>query len=124
MNRLRRLFANLLVALLGFSSIGPAFSAGVDSKLPACCRRTGEHRCTAVTPGAGLTIAPGRCLSFPCAFVATSNPHGVVEGAVPASFDLPSEPGMVLTPACGGALKSLSPAHPKRGPPCLMYSLN
>jgi hypothetical protein len=41
----RRAPAILLLGIFGFSLIAPVLAADSASKLPACCRRDGQHRC-------------------------------------------------------------------------------
>src|ERR1035441_2588870 len=62
--------AMLLVALFGLSPISPlVFASDADSRLPACCRRGGQHSC-AMTGGqpassSGQTLQAARCRFFP-----------------------------------------------------------
>jgi len=65
----RRLSATLLLALFGFSLMGPAvFASDPESNLPACCRRSGKHHCAIGTPdgsSSGPALQAGTCPSFP-----------------------------------------------------------
>src|ERR1039458_10425068 len=62
--------AMLLVALFGLSPISPlVFASDADSRLPACCRRGGQHSCS-MTGGqpassSGQTLQAARCRFFP-----------------------------------------------------------
>ncbi|MBZ5675663.1 MAG: hypothetical protein LAP61_15590 [Acidobacteriia bacterium] len=57
----------VLLALFCASLISPLlFASDSDSRLPACCRRTGAHKCSMVTPnstGPGWFASP--CRSYP-----------------------------------------------------------
>src|ERR1019366_354828 len=62
--------AMLLVALFGFAPISPlVLASDADSRLPACCRRSGKHSCamTASQPASssGQTLQAARCRFFP-----------------------------------------------------------
>jgi len=119
----RRIFATLLMALIGFPLISPAFLASdAESTLPACCRRNGSHHCSILarqSRAAGPAVETGRCLSFP---VATALPGNRAA----------SSPGISRTIFCG--LISHAASRPqaqalyrvsysrtgqKRGPPAL-----
>jgi hypothetical protein len=66
---MRRLTASLLVAFFSLALISPAlFASSPDSKLPACCRRSGQHHCTSVNPedsASGPALLQGRCSAYP-----------------------------------------------------------
>ena len=64
---MRRFAAIVLAALLSFPLIAPALlAADQDSRLPACCRRNGEHRCGMSSgPASGTTLQNARCAAFP-----------------------------------------------------------
>jgi hypothetical protein len=57
---MRRALASVLSVLLSFPLIAPLILANTDSDLPACCRRNGQHHCSASSMGtetsAGTTI--------------------------------------------------------------------
>ncbi|MGI8745430.1 MAG: hypothetical protein ACR2NN_23230 [Bryobacteraceae bacterium] len=69
---MRRISATLLLGIISFSLIGPAF-AGADSKLPACCRRDGKHRCAMMnmagqeesSSGLAVNAARQKCPNYP-----------------------------------------------------------
>ena len=69
---MRRTSALLVMVLFSFSLIGPAiFALDADSKLPACCRRAGAHRCALIGNQAespsGVSVQTARCPFFPTA---------------------------------------------------------
>jgi hypothetical protein len=43
---MRRLLSFVLPALLSFPLIAPLLLEGLDSTLPACCRKNGQHHCS------------------------------------------------------------------------------
>jgi hypothetical protein len=65
----RRIPASLLLLLISFSLISPLLAAPVETKLPACCRRDGKHRCAAMQSqmhqSGGLKIATAACAQYP-----------------------------------------------------------
>jgi hypothetical protein len=62
----RRFPAILLIAIFGFSAIGPAMVVDHSANLPACCRRDGKHHCASIeTSDAGPGVAGPRCAEFP-----------------------------------------------------------
>ncbi|MDE3195801.1 MAG: hypothetical protein KGN84_05635 [Acidobacteriota bacterium] len=62
---MRRFCAVLLVALISFLLLGPAFAASPENNLPACCRRGGKHHCSLNAKSGGSNgpalNADGRC---------------------------------------------------------------
>src|ERR1041384_748053 len=65
---MRRTWAILLLALFSFPLISPAVLASdARAKLPACCRRDGQHHCTATASTGGPGLQAARCFSFPSA---------------------------------------------------------
>ena len=69
---MQRISAVLLLALFSFPLISPAVFADADSKLPACCRRDGKHRCARMSivdqqESSGLAVksAQQKCPYFP-----------------------------------------------------------
>jgi hypothetical protein len=121
MNPVRRSFAMLLVALFGFSPIGPAvFASDVDLRLPTCCRRAGEHGC-AMKPSQPATSAPsaqaGRCRFFPPAKAIPPGRTLSLQGISQAIFA-----GLVSRPASRPPTEALyrisdSRSRQVRGPP-------
>ncbi len=66
MERTRRILALALLLLINFPLIGLAFVSDLESKLPACCRRAGRHKC--VMPGgshSGPSFENTPCPAFP-----------------------------------------------------------
>ncbi|HEY2860995.1 MAG TPA: hypothetical protein VGJ21_21475 [Terracidiphilus sp.] len=67
------------IALLVLCWLGPASAllpAGDESQLPACCRRHGEHHCTAAMAGATEHLGTGHRVTAPahCPFYRVSSP--------------------------------------------------
>ena len=61
---MRRIWATLLVAMFGFTLIGPVvLSTGGDRELPPCCRKDGKHHCGASQgeSASGPTFGVARC---------------------------------------------------------------
>ena len=117
-----RVSAILLVALLSFSLISPAvLASAADSKLPACCRRGGEHHC-AMTPSesessSGPSAQADRCPNYPAAKAVLASTTVSLPGISPAIFA-----GLVNHPASQPQPEALwrisfSRAGQKRGPP-------
>src|SRR5213082_915167 len=90
---MRRLWATLLLAVIGFALIGPALlAASADTNLPACCRRDGKHHCATPASSNGPSIQPVRCASFPVGNPATAPRGAAVLDPQPVIFaDLPHE---------------------------------
>jgi hypothetical protein len=117
----RRIFAILLMAFLSFPLISPALLASdADSKLPACCRRSGSHHCSIMarqSHAAGPAIETGRCLSFPVATAFPGNPTvsspGMSQAIAGALVSHPASPQQ----AEALCRISYSRAGQKRGPP-------
>jgi hypothetical protein len=72
----RRVYALVLLLVFSFVLIAPAFASASDpeSKLPACCRRDGKHKCgmagmgnAALNSSTGVRVSPvqARCPSYP-----------------------------------------------------------
>lgn len=66
---MRRIWATLLVAVFGFTLIGPAmFLPTGEQKLPPCCRKNGKHHCAMAQSQestSGPSFQAGRCAFFP-----------------------------------------------------------
>jgi hypothetical protein len=65
---MRCIWATLLVAVFSFTLIEPGvFATNGEQKLPACCRKNGNHHC-AMTPQqeipSGASLQAGRCPWF------------------------------------------------------------
>jgi hypothetical protein len=65
---MRRIWACVLVATLGFMLIGPAVLASTaERRLPACCRSQGKHHCASpqsLDSASGPVVVAGRCSMF------------------------------------------------------------
>ena len=79
-----RIVAAWLIVVFSFGLIAPALSADPESQLPACCRRLGQHRCSAMQdsdrdsmPGTHASAVPVKCPFFP-ASAAVAPFHGNV----------------------------------------------
>jgi hypothetical protein len=86
---MRRAMAILMVAFFSLTLISPAlFASNKDSNLPACCRRSGLHHCTAgnqADSSSGPALQQGRCPVYPSARavpVSRTNGHAKVFAAV------------------------------------------
>jgi len=63
---MQRFLATLLVVSFSFPLLLPAMLRGTESKLPACCRRDGKHKCGMAAPKAGkLAFGKSPCAQFP-----------------------------------------------------------
>jgi hypothetical protein len=113
--------AILLLAWFGAGLIAPAFAAGGDSNLPACCRRDGKHHCAMPgpesAPGAAIQAV---CPAFPLAGAAPA--HGRIAAFRPCSagFSVIRIEGAERILADALAPSPFSRARQKRGPPALL----
>lgn len=61
----------MLLALIGFSPIGPAVFTAHGPELPACCLKGGKHHCAMPAPrtdgaaGGGIVSSKEKCSSYP-----------------------------------------------------------
>jgi hypothetical protein len=70
---MRRAYSTLLILLLLLGPFAVLLPANAESRLPACCRRHGNHHClmntagvaSAVDSSAPVLIAPAHCPLFP-----------------------------------------------------------
>lgn len=123
---MQRTSAILLLAFFSLSLINPVF-AKADSKLPACCRRDGKHRCAMMSmadeqePSSGLAAkaAQPKCPNYPKAGAVPAHSKTVLlKGFQSISGLTPGRPAIqkqteTLYPS------SPSRSHQKRGPPTL-----
>ena len=122
---MRRVLAMLLVAAFGFSPIAPAvFAADPDAKLPACCRRGGQHHCAMMAsqsaPLSGPALRADRCGLYPPAPNVPPGQTVSLPGVSQAEFA-----GLWSHPASCPQTEALcrisySRAGQKRGPPALL----
>lgn len=116
--------AVLLLALFCYPLISPLLLASDgDSRLPACCRRSGAHRCAVTTAvsssGPALYAAP--CRSFPGP-QALPMPAGAGPAVTfDASSGLVSRKSPLLTALNERRRASFDRSHQKRGPPILLF---
>ncbi len=101
----------------------PALFADSESRLPACCRRTGNHHCSMMpaatnSPGEGLAARSQKCSRYPAMSVSAH-----IEQAAPPTADRVAwniEPrGAARAQAEALYRISHSRAREKRGPPLL-----
>ena len=126
MSAVRRVSAILLMVLIGFSLIGPAFSADTESSLPACCRRAGQHHCATgmgSSESSGPAFQTGHCPLFPGSLVVPAG-SGALLAVVYSAIGvlLVFEAASLRSPSAGHPVfRGLS--HQKRGPPFLILSV-
>jgi hypothetical protein len=117
----RRLLAWLVLTLFSFALISPALLADADSNLPACCRRSGHHRCAmdrAQDGPTGQTIRTARCPIFPGVHAASV----AVKIAALARVSQPAFAATATEPQARSQTQTLlriaySRSTQKRGPP-------
>lgn len=117
----RRIPAILLLGLFSFSLIEPALVAGDDSKLPACCRRDGQHHCAMTgESSAGGAVVQALCAAFPK--TGATPAYAKLAGIRPEQWifgqSVGHPAGYVQTQALFHV--SFSRARQKRGPPALL----
>ncbi len=119
----------LVISLILFFGLGPLAAAlpdSGDSRLPACCRRHGAHRCAAsvlmaaamaeAASGTPTLSAPATCPCFPGYTAAPTTPSHAL---APLAAAMPVLPEQAHSPAAGRAETRLGPirALAGRGPP-------
>jgi len=119
--------AILLLAMFSFSLISPAAFTNPDSKLPACCRRDGQHHCSmrmaapAESPS-DHSMRSARCASFPRSQALPAR----AQRALPKSFYTAFVPivGHRISQPRSEALQrfSFDRSGQKRGPPAFPLS--
>jgi hypothetical protein len=116
----RRFPAILLVAIFGFSVIGPALFVDRSENLPACCRREGQHRCAKIDKsGTGLKAVGLRCAEFPKAGAFLVHFETALPGGSQLVFGALLRHPAVVAQAAAGYRISFSRSRQKRGPPSL-----
>ena len=124
---MRRLLSISMVLFLGLSPLIGTLEASDDTRLPACCRRHGEHHCAMTAPMAAMLAeaesratpiltAPMSCPLFP-GFMAGPSIQSDALGALAAGLPVPV--AEAYTPFAGPKDVSLNPVrtHAGRGPP-------
>ncbi len=124
---MRRAFAILLLAVLGFPLISPALIAKSKNTLPECCKRDGAHHCSSMgtfddmerPSGAVMEEARAKCPQFPKGGAAPA--AGTLCDLSPSGFyfaPLASHPAATEQTEARYRI-SFSRAGQKRGPPAL-----
>ena len=120
---MRRVLAAHLLAILTIPQLLPSAWVDAKSKLPACCRRNGNHHCAEMdqvetAPSDSAVVAhPATCPLFPKAATAPGQSPTILIGALsilhsaPRSFvsKVPKS-NKVYSVFCGSCVR-------KRGPP-------
>ncbi len=119
---MRRVSAVVLVALFGFSLINPAvFVPDRDSKLPACCRRSGKHHCemmaTQSAPYSGPALEAGVCSLFWQTKTVAAGPTSCFAVVLPNNWDSLVSQGMPAARADILRRTLYTRAGSERGPP-------
>ena len=119
----RQWLAVALLVLIQFPLLSAAFAPTRDSKLPACCRRNGKHKCTTSMAGlsahGGPTVEAAPCPSFPGSLPAATKQQPVLFAGAPQNFAVRSTSSEVRW--CDNerpATSSCSSGDP-RGPPAI-----
>jgi len=88
---MRRIVASHLLAIFTIPLLLPLASEKAESKLPACCRRDGQHHCVAMGTavdtepnGAAVKANPTQCPLFPKASTAPESRLTMLAAALPA----------------------------------------
>src|SRR5579863_2611152 len=129
-HRMRRGLSIVLVLLLWLSPLAATLGADAEQRLPACCRRHGEHHCAMSAPMASAIAqadqgsalgAPSRCPLFP-RFTATM--VGPVHATMAPAIALPHDVEAARAAdgyALAATLRFLR-ARASRGPPASLLS--
>lgn len=124
---MRRSLCAVLILLFWLGPLAEVLPASAESRLPACCRRHGAHRCAmsdamasisrrASSGSAPALTAPAHCSSYPGNVLATTGP---IEALLASSTALPVLLATAHSPAAvraGAYLRELG-ARANRGPP-------
>jgi hypothetical protein len=115
-----------LLAVIGFSLIAPGVLLDAASTLPACCRRSGTHRCMTKTDepathaGESFQASRQTCPLFPSAITAPARSSVGLPGHAAAFFAaLLSHPSIQFQTEARYRV-SCSRSHQKRGPPAIL----
>jgi hypothetical protein len=125
---MRRIWATLLLALLGFTSVTPLVFADPDSSRPACCRRDGKHQCAMASMQAqqeSSTEPAFRSVRATCPYFPSSGAVPAFSGAAEAEASPAIFAGLVSHPAVHVQSEaryriSFTRTHQKRGPPIFL----
>jgi hypothetical protein len=122
---MRRWLSISLILFFGLGPLAASLSTSTDSRLPACCRRSGTHHCAGSMDAASrmaqapsnqpAVSAPRTCPYFPGNFVAPATTHALTASAV----SLPGLLALSLSPSAIRAAARLSQIRTRagRGPP-------
>src|ERR1035438_9454472 len=125
---MRRIFATLLLAVLGFTAALPLVFADPDSVRPVCCRRDGKHQCGMMAGQAkeesssepAFRAVRATCPYFPSSGAVPRYPGAAKPEASPAIFAcLVSHPAIHAQGEARYRI-SFNRTHQKRGPPILV----
>lgn len=114
----RRAPAILLLGIFGFSLIVPVLAADSASKLPACCRRDGQHRCamTGTRSEAGALIQ-AVCPAYPKTGATPAYSKTAVAGLCQVVAGPTASESTYRAQTAALAHSSFSRTRQKRGPP-------
>jgi len=123
-----RVVAAWLIVVFSLALVAPALSADPESQLPACCRRLGQHRCSAVqgadrndASGAHVSAVPVKCPFFPSSTVVTpSHGNARLMSATHSCVSLAFSAAMRRAQTIALCRPSFSRLRQKRGPPMLV----
>lgn len=120
--QMRRGASILLALILGAGPLAPAFTAGADAGLPACCRRNGAHRCAMKIAAKRMeSRAPafgtsGVCPAYRNAVLAVLTPaHAMAVTRAPIAERTDARAG--FSPVNSVAPLAPGRSHAGRGPP-------
>lgn len=122
---MRRALASLLLALFSLPLIVPMLRADADSKMPACCRRAGQHHCSApaaatAQDGPVADAVQPKCSNYPTTIASPGAWNAAILGNFASlSTSIVSYPS-VEARAEGQYRISFSRSRQKRGPPTLL----
>ena len=122
----RRLIATALLALFSIALLSPLFASDFDTRVPACCRRDGKHRCYMRLARGTSESGPGlrandRCRLYQQIFISQSR---YPVAAIPQTSSLLiSDRSRGIDPRFDPAAPSiaLAGAHQQRGPPAFPF---
>jgi len=125
---MRRIVANLVLAVMAWSFVAPMALAAAGSDTPACCRRDGKHHCMSGMSGmAGISndgVLSFRAAPSDCPYRSqVATPTGVAHPQDPTVSAAKLASASLLPAANSRAFKSLSSScNFQRGPPALGFS--
>jgi hypothetical protein len=118
---MRRVWSALLLLAFSLPLIAPAFvSAPDDSKLPACCRRNGNHHCAMSMEMGNVPsryhVVSEKCPYSPFAHTPLMAPHAFSLNNSPAPLQTVGTAAIVREAEAGYRISTDRARH-KRGPP-------